>query len=194
MKTVEVVCDICSGVIASCVVEDLDAPVHGSLFLPIQAGWPKPFVSDFDWEFLRCPRCRFRPFIETDEITIKNEWNQRVKFKIGKTEKFAQAYRPKSKTKRPFKCICGKTYTTKPSLQRHMRDSGCAGPEAMRPRPRNKNSLLSAIENAGDVVLGKEFICDTCGKDFSNAHGLKVHVGTKHSIPLYPPEGSSGTG
>lgn len=69
---VAVYCSICKEKIATARLGDLRLPMTGSMFLSQDEyhGYPPPFDPSAEWEWMRCPHCRFRPFIGQDRIEI----------------------------------------------------------------------------------------------------------------------------
>jgi hypothetical protein len=67
---VDVYCEICEERIAQVRVGDLQYPMTGGMFLSPDEhhGYPAPFEPSTEWEYMRCPHCRFRPFLQDDRI------------------------------------------------------------------------------------------------------------------------------
>jgi len=67
---VDVYCEICEERIATIRLGDLKYPMTGEMFKSPDAyhEYPAPFEPGTDWEFMRCPHCRYRPFLMDDRI------------------------------------------------------------------------------------------------------------------------------
>jgi len=67
---IDVYCEICEERIATVRLGDLKYPMAGEMFLSPDAhhGYPAPFEPGTEWEFMRCPHCRYRPFLMDDRI------------------------------------------------------------------------------------------------------------------------------
>jgi len=72
MSTVAVYCSICKEKIATARKEDLRPPMMGSMFLSQDEhhGYLPPFDPSAEWEWMRCPHCRWRPFPFPDRLEI----------------------------------------------------------------------------------------------------------------------------
>ncbi len=67
---VDVYCEICEERIATARIGDMTYPMTAEMFLSPDShhGFPAPFEPGTDWEHMRCPHCRFRPFLCDDRI------------------------------------------------------------------------------------------------------------------------------
>jgi hypothetical protein len=72
MSTVAVYCSICKEKIATAKKEDLRPPMMGSMFLSQDEfhGYLPPFAPGLEWEWMKCPHCRWRPFPFPDRLEI----------------------------------------------------------------------------------------------------------------------------
>jgi hypothetical protein len=68
---VRIRCEMCQEIIATIDRNTIEAPIFGSMFeSPDTAhGIPAPFHESLEWEAMRCPICRTRPFIADDPET-----------------------------------------------------------------------------------------------------------------------------
>lgn len=73
-KTLSIYCEICSEKIATAEISALSLPLKGSQFLSPDAwhGYPPPFEPEAEWEEMRCPHCRRRPFISETAVKTAN--------------------------------------------------------------------------------------------------------------------------
>ena len=69
---IEIYCEICREKVAMADEATLVQPIRGSMFLSPDAwhGVPDPFAPTVDWEFMKCPWCLNRPFIDPTTVTI----------------------------------------------------------------------------------------------------------------------------
>ena len=64
-----ILCQICTSLIATANKEDLKIPLHGSmLHSPYPERMPESLFPDTEWEFLKCPVCLHRPFLTNDMV------------------------------------------------------------------------------------------------------------------------------
>jgi hypothetical protein len=65
----KVICEICSETIGIA-LPSISFPMIGRMFGSFDTwhGYPPPFEPDVCWEFMMCPVCRHRPFIEQNRI------------------------------------------------------------------------------------------------------------------------------
>lgn len=111
----KIVCQICLETIALADPKTLALPLMGSMFTsPDQFhGVPDPFPPSVDWEAMRCPWCRNRPFLAEDAV-LTDEGLYRVP-KDAPTE--AQEAQEDA-----LACaVCGKTFGKRIALAGHMR-------------------------------------------------------------------------
>ncbi len=54
-------CRLCHADIAAFDPADLDPPLSGAVFGPLEPGFPPPFDPEVPWELARCPYCRHHP-------------------------------------------------------------------------------------------------------------------------------------
>jgi hypothetical protein len=68
----DIYCEICREKVATAEESVLVQPIRGSMFKSPDAwhGIPDPFPPDVDWEFMQCPFCRNRPFIDPTAVII----------------------------------------------------------------------------------------------------------------------------
>ena len=73
-KTLSVYCEVCGEKIATADMHTLQIPLKGSQFLSPDAwhGYPPPFEPEAEWEEMRCPHCRRRPFISETAVKTAN--------------------------------------------------------------------------------------------------------------------------
>ncbi len=72
-----VMCEICFEIIARVNMEDFEVPMVGKIFLSKDAkhNYPDPFPPTLDWMHMKCPYCRWRPFLHQHKfINDKEEW------------------------------------------------------------------------------------------------------------------------
>lgn len=63
-----IICQICSTLIARAEPKDLSIPIHGDMLSPPYDGMSNlPFPAT-EWEALRCPVCSYRPFLNDDRV------------------------------------------------------------------------------------------------------------------------------
>jgi hypothetical protein len=62
-------CEICPHEVATVDTEKLKMPIRGSMFGAPEVWHISPFHADVDWQYMRCPMCRKRPFIKEGEFT-----------------------------------------------------------------------------------------------------------------------------
>ncbi len=62
-------CEICPHEVATVDTEKLKMPIAGHMFGPPEEWIQSPFHADVDWQYMRCPMCRKRPFIVEGEFT-----------------------------------------------------------------------------------------------------------------------------
>lgn len=129
-KTLSIYCEICSEKIATAEISALSLPLKGSQFLSPDAwhGYPPPFEPEAEWEEMRCPHCRRRPFISETAVktasgmyeipTPKETANEAEDGKKSSQEEAGQRAEGKEKVV----CTkCGKECVNKGSLMSHMR-------------------------------------------------------------------------
>lgn len=108
-----ILCQICTSLIATANKEDLKIPLHGSMFQsPYPDRMPESLFPDTEWEFLRCPVCLHRPFL-TDDIVMTDTGVHR----IPPPEKAEELAKENSPT---FVCPdCGKPFESGRALNMH---------------------------------------------------------------------------
>ena len=74
MPDIQVKCDVCFEIIALADIDKLVQPISGAMFMSPDTlhGFPDPFHPDLDWEHMRCPYCRTRPFMVDFEVLTPN--------------------------------------------------------------------------------------------------------------------------
>lgn len=60
-------CEFCDEPIAKCDLMVLERPLRSEMFSDLGPGYSNPFPEGITWEWFRCPMCRNRPFVCTDE-------------------------------------------------------------------------------------------------------------------------------
>lgn len=67
-----VYCEICEEPIAKIEPSKLKVPMMGKMFESLEPDRdiPPPFHPDLEWEFMKCPYCGFRPFVEDDQVKV----------------------------------------------------------------------------------------------------------------------------
>jgi len=68
---VRVRCEICQEVIGTIDRNTIEAPIMGRMFTSADPfhGFSAPFPDELEWEAMRCPHCRTRPFYAEDPET-----------------------------------------------------------------------------------------------------------------------------
>jgi len=71
-----VLCEVCITPIATTDPAILHLPLDGSMFRSVDPvhGFPAPWFEDkaYTWEAMRCPLCKFRPFVEPNRIRTED--------------------------------------------------------------------------------------------------------------------------
>lgn len=69
---IPVYCEICESQFAQAEPQALKEPMKGAMFISHLArnGAPNPFHPDVDWQFMKCPYCGHRPFLNKDRVLI----------------------------------------------------------------------------------------------------------------------------
>ena len=78
MKLHTILCEICDEPIARAQLSKLARPLTGDMFESLGEGYDNPFWGNVPWEWMRCPMCRYRPFVVTEEQGQRasaNEWD-----------------------------------------------------------------------------------------------------------------------
>ena len=65
-------CEICQEIIAELDIANTHMPIKGSMFLSadVHHGRPAPFYPEHDWLLIRCPICKWRPFLQQDSVVL----------------------------------------------------------------------------------------------------------------------------
>ena len=64
----KILCEICDEPLAKAHLPNLARPLVASMFVPLDAGFDSPFPDpNMTWEWMKCPHCRNRPFIITEQ-------------------------------------------------------------------------------------------------------------------------------
>jgi len=78
MITHKILCEICDHPLARAHLPGLSRPLIASMFSPIEAGHSDPFPDpNMTWEWMKCPMCKTRPFIITEEQAsqaVEGKW------------------------------------------------------------------------------------------------------------------------
>jgi DNA-directed RNA polymerase subunit RPC12/RpoP len=127
MKTL--VCEVCTFQIGFFDPETIELPLVGSMFesMDPKHEFPPPFPPTVDWEFMRCPYCRKRPFYQQDKVLtpegIFDVAEKKFSADNSKVEKPVQKYVKKGESQKLgvyWKCtLCGKTYKTLEGYERY---------------------------------------------------------------------------
>mgnify|MGYP001031849389 CR=1 FL=1 len=69
-KPLVAICEICGHPLGVFDPDEIASPPDGTMFSSIDPhhDYPAPFASSLDWEWMRCPMCRKRPFKTMDSI------------------------------------------------------------------------------------------------------------------------------
>lgn len=110
---VDVYCEICEERIAQVRVGDLKYPMTGAMFLspdPLH-GFPAPFDPATDWEWIRCPHCRFRPFLCEDRVNTGDRFIYATKDQDAEELPQAEPEPVAEVTMSEISCaVCGKKF------------------------------------------------------------------------------------
>lgn len=117
-----VICEICQEKIAEAKADDIRLPLKGSQFLSPDSrhGFPPPFDPEAEWEDMRCPYCRRRPFLRRDSILTSDGvlWI-RTEAEPQAVEKMQQSETSEAEA---IVCEeCGKTFKHRLALGSHLR-------------------------------------------------------------------------
>jgi len=129
-------CEICFEIIGSFDPEKINLPIRAELFQskdPARGEPPPPFAHQpgMEWEFLRCPICRKRPFLTEESVmTPKGIFSIREqRLNLGEPhhvsvtytdEELDREWQERQINPEPlWECECGKAYQHQPSLTRH---------------------------------------------------------------------------
>lgn len=64
-----ILCQICNELIATTEKKALLVPLHGNMFQsPYPDRMPASLLESTEYEFIKCPMCGFRPFLQDDEV------------------------------------------------------------------------------------------------------------------------------
>jgi|GEM_PF-1130609 len=162
--TVLLQCEICMEFIATIESARLFYPMDGTMFTSVDPyhGVPDPFHPTMNWETMRCPHCRMRPFV-ADDVIKTSIGMMAVPIRGEATE---VATPPLTATPK----VTAKKKPTKVSTKVEE----------------------SAPENAEDNPLSAEeilpFVCEKCGKAFERKNQLQGHkMQCKATAPVKKP-------
>ena len=90
MITHKILCEICDHPLARAHLPNLRRPLVANMFEPVEAGYPFPFPDEnMTWEWMKCPMCKVRPFIVSEEeasLAVEGKWPGPEKVKTDKGE------------------------------------------------------------------------------------------------------------
>jgi len=98
MITHKILCEICDHPLARAHLPELRRPLIAAMFYPVEPGFDQPFPDpDATWQWMKCPMCKARPFIVSEEqasMAVDGNWPgpEQVKTDKGVYTIYSHAY------------------------------------------------------------------------------------------------------
>lgn len=62
-------CEVCTHEVAKLDPSKASLPIRGAMFTGPEENMPCPFPDDVDWQWMKCPMCGRRPFLQEGQFT-----------------------------------------------------------------------------------------------------------------------------
>ena len=175
---VRVRCEICQEVIATIGRNTIEAPIAGWMFESPDPfhDFPKPFDDSLDWEAMRCPHCRTRPFMAEDPATC-------VIILLESHEHIQVRNKPHFEPKETLVASNDSEHFSDTEIIAYINDGiknikmeVVEGEQQEENKTEGEGQEVVVKKPAVDKKAVKVFICKQCGKTAKSGAGLARHM------------------
>jgi len=178
-------CEICKQDIGTFDPKDLKAPLHAAMFKPVGPGFPYPFRVDprltmlGEWDNLRCPYCKYRPFLDKDALMTpagRMKVGDRVPHHLSPAEKAAIERQKTIDREWTVETEIDPETVTSDQLRELYPDySQDKINQLMINMKFPREKMLDIVEESPQKKGKKKYQCDFCGQKFRHAPSLSRH-------------------